>query len=125
MTHYLVATRSVHTTAAACDYLTEELAPDDRVTVLTVADETGDRDGGDALNVAVARLSGLATVEQERREGGPGEEILAAADAVGADRLVLGSRQGEPGTPRHVGETATHVLANANVPAVVVPLPDL
>ncbi|MFB6172045.1 MAG: universal stress protein [Haloarculaceae archaeon] len=125
MTHYLVATRSVHTTAAACDYLGEELAPDDAVTVLTVADETTDRDGDDALNVAVARLSGLVAVDQERRTGDPGEAILATAADAGADRIVVGARRGEPGTPRHVGQTATHVLERADVPVVVVPLPDL
>jgi nucleotide-binding universal stress UspA family protein len=128
MTHYLVATRSVHTTAAACDYLTGELSDGDAVTVLTVDDGGGagdDRDGGDALNVAVARLSGLATVERERREGDPGEAILAAAGAAGADRIVLGARRGEPGTDRRVGLTAERVLAAATVPVVVVPLPEL
>jgi len=121
MTRYLVATRSVHTTAAACDYLTGELAPDDTVTVLTVAAEE-DRDAGDARNVAVARLSGLATVEEERRAGDPGEEILAAAADCGADRVVMGAHHGDPEAARHVGETAEHVLANADVPVVVVPL---
>ena len=42
---YLVATDSVHTTAAACDYLEPRLDPDDAVDVLTVvAPETGPSD---------------------------------------------------------------------------------
>lgn len=124
MTRYLVPTRSVHTTAAACDHLTGELDPDDVVTVLTVADGTADRDGEDALNVAVARLSGLATVEQERRKGDPGEAVIATVDDLGADCVVLGARRGEPGTDRGIGNTLGHVLGHANVPVVVVPLPD-
>lgn len=125
MTHYLVATRSVHTTAAACDYLADELATDDAVTVLTVADDREERDGGDALNVAVARLSGLATVTQERRDGDPGETIQATAEAVDADRIVVGARRGEPGVAHRLGDTAERVVANADVPVVVVPLPEL
>lgn len=124
MTCYLVATRSVHTSAAACDYLSRELDPNDVVTALTVSDGTADRDGEDALNVAVARLSGLVTVEQERREGDPGAAVLTAVDDLGADRVVLGSCQSEPGTDRRVGDTVAHVLMHTDVPVVVVPLPD-
>jgi hypothetical protein len=42
--HYLLATDSVHTTAAGCDYLLDaaRFDPDDRVTVLTVADPAAD-----------------------------------------------------------------------------------
>lgn len=121
---YLVATDSVHTTAAACDYLDAHADPDDAVTVLTVG-EGDDRDGMDALNVASARLAGM-TVETERRqrEGTPAEEILAAADGAGADVPVVGARGGRPGASG-AGTTARRVVAAAEVPVVVVPLPDL
>lgn len=53
---YLVATDSVHTTAAACGYLGDRLDPDDAVSVLTVTG-SDPRTGEDALNVAKARSS--------------------------------------------------------------------
>lgn len=123
---YLVATDSVHTTAAAADYLEPRLGPDDEVTVLAVAEG---RDAGDALNVARARLAAVGGVETERRTGDPAAAILAAADEHGADVLVLGARSGRPGAAGErgadVGTTARRVLGAADVPAVVVPLPDL
>jgi nucleotide-binding universal stress UspA family protein len=121
--HYLVATESVHTTAAACDYLAERLdgPATDTVTLLTVT--AGDeRAAGEAANVARARLAGRATVETATREGDPAEVILAAVDELGADVLVLGPRSGDPGATADLGGTATAVLARSPVPAVVVPL---
>ncbi|WP_276261549.1 universal stress protein [Haloglomus litoreum] len=124
--HYLVATDSVHTTAAACDYLDGRLdGPNtDTVTVITV---TGgdDRDAGDAANVARARLAGRATVETLAREGDPGEAIIDAVVEVDADVLVLGPRSGAPGAQPELGSTARSVLARSPVPAVVVPLEQL
>lgn len=119
--HHLVATASVHTTAAACDYLVDEGA--DRVTVLTVA-EDGSRDPDDALNVATARLAG-ADVETVRAEGDPAEEILAAARERDVDRILLGAHAGAPGASDGVGSTARTVLAAATVPVVILPLPEL
>lgn len=132
--HYLVATDSVHTTAAACDYLDRRLdGPGaDTVTVLTVAEDgdspgvpgrpAGGRDPGDAANVAHARLAGLATVESVTREGDPATAILEAVAECDADVLVLGPRSGEPGADASLGSTARTVLAGTPVPAVVVPL---
>ncbi|MFB6207337.1 MAG: universal stress protein [Haloglomus sp.] len=123
-----MATDSVHTTAAACDYLDDRLegSDADSVTVLTVA-EGGDRDAGDAGNVARARLTGRASLEIVTREGNPADAILAAVDEGDADVLVLGPRSGSPGTDGDLGlgSTATAVLARAPVPAVVVPLESL
>lgn len=122
MTRYLVATRSIHTMAAACDYLTQELSAEDAVTVLTVDSPDDTRDGDDAYNVANARLSGIAVVELEIRDGEPGPEILAAVDACAADRLVLGSRGGESGRPKRIGETTRFLLKHASIPVIVVPV---
>lgn len=121
--HYLVATDSVHTTAAACDYLDSRLEGPgvDTVTVLTVS-AGGARDAGDAANVARARLTGRATVETLERDGDPAEVILGAVDDLGAHVLVLGPRSGAPGAAAGLGATARAVLARATVPAVVVPL---
>ncbi len=41
---YLLATDSVHTTAAACDYLQERAGPDDGVRVVHVQADTDERD---------------------------------------------------------------------------------
>jgi nucleotide-binding universal stress UspA family protein len=130
--HYLVATDSVHTTAAACDYLDPRLdGPGaDTVTVLTVTDGTGDvpgpdRDAGDAANVARARLTGRATVETATATGDPATVVLETVAERDADVLVLGPRSGDPESgedaPR-LGGTARAVLARASVPAVVVPV---
>lgn len=120
--HYLVATDSVHTTAAACDYLEGRLdgSATDTVTVLTVAGDG--RDAGDAANVARARLAGRAALETVTREEDPAEAIRAATAELDADVLVLGPRSGEPGAEPDLGSTARAVLADAPVPAVVVPL---
>lgn len=124
VTRFLLATDSVHTTAAACDYLAGRLSDGDAVTVLAVvASGAGARDAGDALNVANARLGGLATVETTSVEGDPVESILAAA--VDADEVVVGSRSGAPGTETDFGSTARSVIARAEVPVVVVPVPRL
>lgn len=122
MTRFLVATDSVHTTAAACDYLVDRTTADDAVTALAVSVPGSDpRDGEDALNVATVRLGAAATVETETREGTPAEEILAAADEVGADEIVIGPRRGVPGADEALGGTAATVLERAAIPVVVVP----
>lgn len=120
---FLVATDSVHTTAAACDYLEPRLCPDDTVTVVTVP-LSDVRDGADALNVADVRLLGEATVETERLEtdGDPASAILAAADSESADVVLVGPHAGVPGAGPALGSTARRVIEGADVPVVVVPL---
>lgn len=121
--HVVVATDSVHTTAAACDHLEGRLDADDTVTFLTVP-EAESRDAADALNVANVRLVGPATVETERLdgEGDPASAILAAAADRGADRLVVGPHAGDPSAGPELGGTARRVIEGADVPVVVVPL---
>jgi len=139
--HYLLATDSVHTTAAGCDYLldTARLDPDDRVTVLTVADPDADeRDAGDAANVATARLTGFCelafeerAVPSEPRNGGEAatgsvaDETLDAVDALDADVLLVGPHGGAAGQGPELGGTARAVLEGATVPVVVLPLETL
>jgi nucleotide-binding universal stress UspA family protein len=124
MTTFLLATASVHTTAAACDYLGTRIDADDTVMVLGVDDPgTDDRDLGDASNVARARLA-PATVWTERREGDPSTEIMAVAADIEADEIVLGRRRGTPaqqGKPG-LGTTAANVAAEADRPVVVLPV---
>ena len=124
MTRFLVATDSVHTTAAACDYLAGRLSAGDSVHALAVVEPgADDRDADDALNVAAARLGAIATVETEAREGTPAEVVLDAASTV--DEVVIGARSGRPGADAGVGSTARRLLVEATVPIVVVPLPRL
>ena len=126
VTRFLLATDSVHTTAAACDYLAGRLDGGDEVTALSVAEAGGDpRDAGDALNVATGRLSAFASVETRRAEGDPADAILGVAADGDADEVVIGARAGSPGTAADLGGTAREVLVRADVPVVVVPLSGL
>lgn len=122
--NYLVATDSVHTTAAACDYLEDRLDTDDSVVFVTVP-ETEGRDADDALNVATARLVGRAEIEVDRlaAEGETASAILAVAADKGADVIIVGPHAGVPDAGPTLGGTARHVTESADVPVVVVPLP--
>jgi nucleotide-binding universal stress UspA family protein len=124
MTHFLLATSSVHTTAAACDYLQGRL-DGDRVTVLAVTEPgVSRRDAGDATNVARTRLV-APTVETAVREGTPADAIRAVARERGVDELVVGPRRGDPAAAGTApGETVRALLADGELP-VVVPLPEL
>lgn len=121
--HYLVATDSVHTTAAACDYLEDRLDADDAVAVVSVPGAEA-RDADDALNVANARLLGRADLVTERidAEGDPASAVLAAADDRGADVVLIGPHAGTPESGPALGGTARRVVESADVPVVVVPL---
>lgn len=139
MTRYLLATASVHTTAAAADYLEGRLAAAaDEVVVLTV-DEPGvpARDAGDAVNVARSRLL-PATVTVEERTGDPAEAVRAVLAERDIDELLLGPRRGDPDAERgapdapqggdhdgSLGATARALLGTVDVPVVVLPLPEL
>lgn len=122
MPTFLLATSSVHTSAAACDYLTPRLEADDTVMVLGVDEpDTPERDIGDAINVARARLA-PATVWTERREGEPSDAIDELAADVEADEIVIGQHRGDPEVQRSsLGETARTVAGGADRPIVVVP----
>ena len=123
MPTYLLATASVHTSAAACDYLADRLDADDTVMVLGVAEpDAPDRDAGDAINVARARLA-PATVWTEQREGDPVTEILDLAADVEADEIILGQRGGDPeGETTGLGSTVAAVAGETDRPVVVVPV---
>ena len=126
--HYLVGADSVHTTAAACDYLEERVTADDAVTAVAVAspgDPTERRDAEEALNVARVRLFDVGDLETAIREGEPADELLEAATEFDADELVIGARGGRPDATADVGGTARAILARADRPVVVVPMPEL
>lgn len=120
---YLVATDSVHTTAAACDYLEDCLAQGDSVVVVTIPGRES-RDAEDALNVANARVLGLADVETRRldADASPSNAILDAAEELDVDVIVLGTHAGMPDAEQSLGSTTSRVAERADVPVVVVPL---
>ncbi|WP_415378995.1 universal stress protein [Halosimplex sp. TS25] len=133
MTRYLLATASVHTTAAAADHLADRLTADDEVLVVTVAEpDLDERDAGDAANVARTRLL-PATVEVLEREGEPAEEIQAVLAERDADVLLVGPRRGDPEKSGSTGSadrdgpgsTVRALLGSVDVPVVVVALPEL
>ncbi len=117
----LIATDSVHTTAAACDYLEPRLDGDDAVAVVTVPTDEA-RDAADALNVATARLLGRAEVETARLDAGgdTADVILAAVEDRSPDTVVVGRHAGAPGAGPGLGGTARRVVEGVDVPVVVV-----
>jgi nucleotide-binding universal stress UspA family protein len=125
MTDYLVATSSVHVTAAAADYLQGRIDPgEDSVVVVAVRDpDAPDRDAGDAANVARSRLAAAAPTT-DVLEGDPVTELRAAIEGEDPDVVVIGANRGTEGASG-IGSTATALLAEADRPVVVVPLPDL
>jgi nucleotide-binding universal stress UspA family protein len=121
MTTFLVATASVHTTAAACDYLGDRVTDDDTVLVVSVTDDdTDERDAGDATNVARTRLVEPA-VETLLREGRPSETIQRLVAERDVDEVVIGARRGDPEAAPGLGGTAADLLVSLDVPVVVVP----
>jgi nucleotide-binding universal stress UspA family protein len=124
MAQFLLATDSVHTTAAACDYLAERVDDADTVIVLGVAEPgLAGRDPGDAANVARTRLV-EPTVEVVTRDGEPAEAIRAVADDRDVDDIVVGATRGDPesaGDPP--GSTVRALLAASRWPVTVLPAP--
>lgn len=73
--------------------------------------------GGDA---ATSRLEDAGTtVEQLSRVGDPATEILAAADEIGADRLVLGGRKRSPLGSLLFGSVTQSILLDADRPVTI------
>lgn len=130
MTIYVVGTDTVDTSAALCDYLDGRVDADDTIHAVNSlyggdrTSATAVRDGEDAINVVQSRLGAVATVETHQfvRGNDPHEDLLAHADAVGADELVLGVRKRTPAAEIVFGSTTRPVLMRSSRPVVVVPL---
>jgi nucleotide-binding universal stress UspA family protein len=123
MTTFLLATNSVHVTAAAADYLQKRLDPadDDDIVVVAVRDpDAPSRDAGDAVNVARSRLAGFMPAT-ETKEGEPVAEILAAIDEHDPDELLIGPNRGTDDSDG-IGSTARDLLTRVDRPVIVLPL---
>ena len=133
MTTFLVPTDSVHASAASCDYLAGRVTAADTVHAvnsLRGGDETSAddvRDGEEALNVVSSRLGGVTTVETHQfvRGNDPYEDILAKADDVDADELVIGIRKRNPTSKVVFGSTAQRTLLHSDRPIVAIPLEEM
>ncbi|MFT4947340.1 MAG: nucleotide-binding universal stress UspA family protein [Natronomonas sp.] len=128
MTTVLVGTDSVHTTAAACDYLGPRLGADDAVLLCSIPEEpVSERDAADAANVARTRLV-EPTVDILDSDSLPDGDSVAAvlcelAREFDVDELLVGTSRGDPETAGDPpGSTVRAVLAEADRPVVVVPV---
>ncbi|QSG14704.1 universal stress protein [Halapricum desulfuricans] len=95
------------------------------VTLLYVFDdadqmETTAPDELDGGRVAATRLqdAGIA-VEQSSRVGDPATEILAAADELDADQIVLGGRKRSPVGAILFGSVSQSVIVDADRPVTI------
>jgi nucleotide-binding universal stress UspA family protein len=118
---YLVATASAETTTAACEYLLERLVDGDEVFVLAVEEPDVDRVADAAFREAQRRLSGVASVRTLRREGDPGQAIVALAREKSVDEIILGPRRDPAPGFQTIGTTARAVLNKVDIPVFVVP----
>lgn len=127
MRRFLLAVRSVHAAAAACDYLLERLGggDGDEIVAVTVDEGSRARDGADAVNVVAARLGGVAALTRETRRGDAAEAVLEAAIDHDVDEVILGAWSGAPGDAPGLGSTAAAVAGGADRPVVVVPVDPL
>ena len=119
---YLVGTDSVHTSAAACDYLEPRLTADDAVVAVAIVesdDPVEERDRQEALTAFRVRLAGTARVETELREGDAVAELRAAADERGAEEIVVGPHRGDPDADATPGETLVDLLTATTRPVTV------
>ncbi|MFC7043163.1 universal stress protein [Halonotius sp. GCM10025705] len=128
MTTFVVATDSVHTSAALCDYLFDRVAEDDTVYAInSLHDEDADpeaiRDGKDALNAVASRLAAVTTVKTEQFSRGnvPAEDILSFSEEVDADEIVLGVRKPTETSKVAIGSVSEQVLLHSDRPMAVVP----
>jgi len=126
MTTFVVATDSVHTSAAICDYLFDRVDAADTVYAVNSLqddDPEASRDGKDALNAVASRLAAVTTVETEQfnRGNAPVEDILPFAEAVGADEVVIGVRTSTETDAVAIGDISEQVLLRSDRPIAVVP----
>ena len=128
MTTFVVATDSVHTSAALCDYLFDRVDDADTVYAInSIHDEDADpeaiRDGKDALNAVASRLAAATTVETEQFSRGnvPAEDICSFSEAVDADEIVLGVRKPTETNKAAIGSVSEQVLLHSDRPMAVVP----
>jgi nucleotide-binding universal stress UspA family protein len=129
MTTFVVATNSVHTSAALCDYLIDRVDAEDTVHAINShideksATAEALRDGEDALNAIYSRLGSETTVETHQflRGNVPAEDVLSFTETVDADEIVLGVRKPTPTSKVAIGSVTEQVLLHSSRPMAVIP----
>ncbi|CCQ35569.1 UspA domain protein [Natronomonas moolapensis 8.8.11] len=73
---------------------------------------------------AVTNAASTADLENEGvvRRGRPGEEIIAYADEIGADLIVMGSRGADGHERRMLGSVSQDVITETDCQTLVIPL---
>ena len=128
MTAFVVATDSVHTSAALCDYLVDRVGESDTVHAINSlhdadADSAAIRDGQDALNAVASRLTAVTSVETEQFTRGnvPAEDILSYSGTIDADEIVIGVRKPSATSKAAIGSVTEQVLLHSDRTMAVVP----
>ncbi|HMB51508.1 MAG TPA: universal stress protein [Natronoarchaeum rubrum] len=110
---YLLATDSVHTTAAACDYLQERAGPDDGVRVVHVQADTDERDSSSpdsqARQDAEAQNASSPRSTSSREDAGDARD---GREALNVATVRLGAVT-EVETEQRSGSPAVELLAAA------------
>jgi|AntRauTorckE6833_2_1112554.scaffolds.fasta_scaffold03042_10 nucleotide-binding universal stress UspA family protein len=137
----LIPTGGSDAAFAAVDDAVEVTAPDGTVHVLGVledlptyersgtpgrADDDDDEEQRLRLEAAVERIEAEVTAagldcETRIAEGVPSREIVACADEVGADAIVMGTRSAADAAGDLLGSTTERVLRDASTTVVSVP----
>ncbi len=114
-----------------CEYLRDRLAPGDEVHAINShvgGDQTSSeaiRDGEGALDAVADAFEDVAdatvTTHQFVRGNDPGTDVLAYAEEVNADELVIGIRKRSPTAKVVFGSVAQDLLLESNRPLRVVP----
>lgn len=103
-------------------YVVDDFGPILALTSMTRAEL---RDRGDLALATLAELAGASQLEvvSEIRDGDPAHEILAYADEIDADAIVMGTH-GRSGIERRlIGSVAERVVRNADRPVMTIRLP--
>jgi nucleotide-binding universal stress UspA family protein len=84
-------------------------------------DEEFEKAGREILDETAGLLHGIdVPIQKQYRRGEPGQEILAAADEVKADLIILGSRGFGKVGGLILGSVSEHVLHGAHIPVLIV-----
>lgn len=127
MVTYLIGTDGVSASEAIRDHLDDEVGPDDQLRVVNVQD-TEDVDeletGESALELFSDHFGDRLKVEvhQVNRGRAPAEELVAFADEVDADHIIVALRR-HTRTERVIFGSVSHsLLEQATRPITLVPL---
>lgn len=128
MVTYLVGTDGVAASEAIAEYLAAEVDADDRVDVVNVlssgADAEERRDGEAGLDYLTDRFGDQLSIDTRQISRGrpPTDELVARAEEIDADRIVVALRR-HSRTERIIFGSVSHsLLQRVTRPIVLLPL---